>query len=80
MGKEGWGRCVQSGRGPRGKRLEQSVGGGGGDDSGELQAGPLAVAETVSRVLWGPWRQGQERGRGQLRGEGWEGSEGVLGR
>ena len=33
---------------PRGKRLEQSVGGGGGADSGELQAGPLAVAETVS--------------------------------
>ena len=38
------------------------MGGGGGDDSGELQAGSLAVAETVSRVLWGPWRQGQERG------------------
>ena len=56
------------------------MGGGGGDDSGELQAGSLAVAETVSRVLWGPWRQGPERGPCQLRGEGWEGSEGVLGR
>ena len=44
---------------------------------------PKVLSSSISRALVDlgeMWRQGQERGRGQLRGEGWEGSEGVLGR